>query len=111
LVNLPNWIHITFRPDGKDWFSWTRDTKGMRTSPYYCSHGSYWIVVMYAYAGNLPFELLHYDTRLDTHNGLLVRRYRVKDDEGRITMIMTHRVVHMKKPHLGLIKYTLVPGT
>jgi HAD superfamily hydrolase (TIGR01509 family) len=86
LVNLPNWIHITFRPDGKDWFSWTRDTKG-----------------------NLPFELLHYDTRLDTHNGLLVRRYRVKDDEGRITMIMTHRVVHMKKPHLGLIKYTLVP--
>jgi trehalose/maltose hydrolase-like predicted phosphorylase len=48
---------------------------------------------------------------LDTHNGLLVRRYRVKDDEGRITMIMTHRVVHMKKPHLGLVKYTLIPGT
>jgi hypothetical protein len=28
LVNLPNWIHITFRPEGQEWFSWNRDSKG-----------------------------------------------------------------------------------
>jgi len=86
LVNLPDWTYITFRCEGSEWLSWNRDSNG-----------------------DLPFELLHYDTRLDMRNGLLVRRYRVKDKEGRITMIMSHRVVHMKKPHLGILKYTLIP--
>lgn len=81
LVNFPNWTRISFRQAGKPWFSWSE--------PYY---------TVKEFRQNLNVKL-----------GVLVRRFTVVDKEGNSTTIVSQRLVHMKKHHLGAIKYTVIP--
>jgi len=85
LVNFPNWTRITFRhvdDDGEGpWFSWS----------------------------SKEFEILRYNQHLNIRDGILVRKYNVKDTKGRITTITTQRFVHMKFRNVGAIKYNITP--
>ncbi|WP_338243768.1 glycoside hydrolase family 65 protein [Aurantiacibacter hainanensis] len=79
LVNLPNWLPLTFRPEGGDWLNL------------------------------LATEILSYRQELDMQHGLLRRMMRVKDRQGRITAIETTRLVHMHEPHLAAIAWEIRP--
>ena len=79
LVNWPNWLPLTFRPAGGTWFELDR------------------------------VEVLDFELRLDLHRGVLKRRVRFRDDEGRESIVRTRRIVHMTKPNLAAIEWTLTP--
>ncbi|HXV23192.1 MAG TPA: glycosyl hydrolase family 65 protein [Alphaproteobacteria bacterium] len=79
LVNLPNWLPLTFRPEDGDWLNLRR------------------------------VELLEYRQELDLERGLLERRLRVRDAEGRETSLASRRLVHMGLPHLAAMQVTLRP--
>ncbi|MDP3938887.1 MAG: glycosyl hydrolase family 65 protein [Deltaproteobacteria bacterium] len=79
LVNLPNWLPLTFRTPGGDWL----DLRSV--------------------------EILSYVQELDLRQGVLSRTVRVKDREGRRTRIESRRLVHMRWPHLGALETTLIP--
>ena len=79
LVNLPNWLPLTFRPEGGDWLNLLRS------------------------------ELLQYGQELDLRRGVLERRARIRDRQGRETSLASRRIVHMGAPHLAAIELTLVP--
>jgi alpha,alpha-trehalase len=79
LVNMPNWLCLTFRIEDGDWF-------------------------------NLgAVDLLSYSQKLNTDEGVLVRRMRFRDREGRETWLTSRRIVHMGRPHLAAIEWTLTP--
>jgi beta-phosphoglucomutase family hydrolase len=71
LVNLPNWLPLTFRIDGGDWF-------GLR-----------------------HVEILSYRQALDMRRGLYLRSVRMRDPQGRETMLMERRFAHMGDKHLA----------
>jgi len=77
LVNLPNWLCLNFRPEDGKWLNL------------------------------LAVEILSYRQELDLRNGVLTRRIRLQDPEGRITSIQSQRIVHMQKRHLAGIEMTL----
>jgi len=77
LVNLPNWLPLNFRPEDGDWFNHRRS------------------------------EILAYRLELDLERGLLERRMRVRDAQGRETSLVSRRLVHMGLPHLAAIEVTL----
>jgi trehalose/maltose hydrolase-like predicted phosphorylase len=77
MVNLPNWLPLTFAVNGGEWFHPTRQ------------------------------ELLGYQQVLDLRRGLLTRRFRVRDREGRETAITQRRLVHMGSPHLAALATTV----
>ena len=79
LVNLPNWLHISFRHCGEDWQR----------------------------IGSI--EILSYRRVLDLRAGVLSRDLRVRDDAGRITNLSSRRIVHMAEPHLGAYELRLTP--
>jgi alpha,alpha-trehalase len=79
LVNLPNWLPLSFRPEGGDWLNLLRA------------------------------EVLHYRQELDLRRGVLERHARIRDRQGRETSLVSRRVVHMGSPHLAAIELTLVP--
>lgn len=79
LVNLPNWLPLTFRPQGGDWLNLRR------------------------------VEILDYRLELDLEGGILHRRMRVRDREGRETSLVSRRLVHMGRAHLAAIEVTLRP--
>jgi trehalose/maltose hydrolase-like predicted phosphorylase len=79
LVNAPNWLPLTFRIDGGDWF--TLDA----AAPL-----SYW-------------------QELDLRRGVLTRTVRVQDDMGRTTLVTQRRLVSMDDPHLAALETTIVP--
>ncbi|SDK76704.1 trehalose 6-phosphate phosphatase [Actinopolyspora mzabensis] len=79
LVNLPNWLPVTFRVDDGPWF----ELAGV--------------------------ELLAHEQELDLERGVLVRRARLRDSAGRITRMVQRRFVHMSRPHLAGLETTLVP--
>jgi trehalose/maltose hydrolase-like predicted phosphorylase len=81
LVNLPNWLPLTFRIAGEDWFD----------------------------LGSV--EILTYVQELDLAQGLLTRTVRVQDRGGRRTRIECQRLVHMRWPHLGALQMTVIPET
>ncbi|MES0404127.1 MAG: beta-phosphoglucomutase family hydrolase, partial [Hyphomicrobium sp.] len=64
LVNLPNWLPLAMRPEGGDWFNLRR------------------------------LEILNYRQELDLRTGVLERRMRVRDSEGRETSLGSRRIVH-----------------
>ena len=78
LVNLPNWLPLTFRLDGGEWFDPRAAT------------------------------LLSYTQELDMWRGLLFRTIRFQDDQGRITGVKSRRLVHMDYPHYAALETTLV---
>ncbi len=79
LVNLPNWLPLTFRPVDGDWLNL------------------------------LAYEVLSCRQELDMAQGVLRRRLRVRDRQGRETSLESRRLVHMGSPHLAAIAWSLRP--
>ena len=79
LVNFPNWLPLSFRPEGGAWF------------------------------GEGEFELSDYRQELDLRGGVLLRAFTVRDAEGRETRVSSRRIVHMGDPRLAGIEQEIVP--
>ncbi|HKJ66573.1 MAG TPA: glycosyl hydrolase family 65 protein [bacterium] len=79
LVNWPNWLYLTFRPEDGDW-----------------SHPD-------------TLEFLEYHIELRMQQGILFRRIHFKDRDGRETRLESRRIVHMAYPHLAAIQWNLTP--
>lgn len=78
LVNLPNWLPLTFRIDGAAWFD--IDTA----------------------------DLLDYRQEFDLRNAVLTRRFRFRDDRGRTTAVAQRRFVAMHLAHVCALEMTVV---
>nr|MDJ0925559.1 beta-phosphoglucomutase family hydrolase [Acidimicrobiia bacterium] len=78
-VNCLNWLPMTFRIDGGDWFD-----------------PNVW-------------EVLEFSRRLDLRNGVLERVVQVRDAEGRETRVESHRLASMANPHLAAMRYAVTP--
>lgn len=74
LVNLPNWLPLTFRIDGGPWFR-ADDAK-----------------------------LLAYRQELDLRRGVLTRSLRYRDHAGRHTSLTQRRFASMDNPHLAALE-------
>ena len=79
LVNFPNWLPLTFRPEDGDWFSLD------------------------------AAEVLSCRQELSLRDGVLTRRLRVRDGAGRVTAVESRRLVHMRTPWLAAIQYCVTP--
>lgn len=79
MVNLPNWLPLTFRLGDGDWFD-----------PH-------------------QVVLLRHEVTLDLRNGILHRHVRFRDARGRTTSLLQRRFVHMGQPHLAGLETTVVP--
>lgn len=78
LVNLPNWLPLTFRVNGGSWF----DIDAV--------------------------EVLSYRQTLDLRGAVLTREVRFCDDDGRISSLTQHRFVAMHMPHVAALQTTIV---
>jgi alpha,alpha-trehalase len=79
LVNLPNWLYLTFRIDDGPWFSLD------------------------------DVEIHQYRQALETDRGLLIREVRFSDAEGRETSLSQRQLVHMSRPSLAALETNLRP--
>lgn len=79
LVNLPNWLGLTFRIDGGTWF----DVDAV--------------------------SLLGYRQTLDLKNAVLTRELRFRDVADRTTSVTQRRFVAMHLPHIAALQTTIVP--
>jgi trehalose/maltose hydrolase-like predicted phosphorylase len=79
LVNVPNWLPLTFRPEGGDWLDLAKA------------------------------QVLGYRQELDLRRGVLTRFLRVSDAAGRRTRVTQRRFVSMDDPHLAGLETTVVP--
>ena len=77
LVNLPNWLALTFRVNGGAWF----DLRNV--------------------------ELIEYRQTLDLRHGVLERFVLFQDAGGSRTRLCERRLVHMGRPHLAAIEMTI----
>jgi len=78
LVNLPNWLALTFRVDGGGWF----DIDAV--------------------------SVLSYRQTLDLRGAVLTREVRFCDDSGRTSSLTQQRFVAMHMPHVGALQTTIV---
>ena len=79
LVNLPNWIGLSFRPDGEDWFNL------------------------------LAVDLLSYRQELNLKEGIMTIAARCRDRHDRVTSLILRRIVSMANPHLAAQSLTIMP--
>jgi len=79
LVNFPNWLPLTFRPEDGGWLD----------------------------LGSA--EILSYRQELHLREGVLLRRFRFRDPDGRETSVEARRLVSMARPHLAAIDYRITP--
>ena len=79
LVNVPNWLPINFGPLG-----------GAAFSPEDC-------------------RVLDHVLELDLRRGLLTRRSRLQDPDGRIVAVTQRRIVSIRDPHLMALETTVLP--
>jgi alpha,alpha-trehalase len=77
LVNLPNWLPLTFRIDGGPWFDIDAT------------------------------ELLSYSQTLDLRRAMLTREFRFGDAVGRTTAVTQRRFVSMHLPHVAAMETTV----
>ncbi|GFG76273.1 trehalose-phosphatase [Mycobacterium botniense] len=77
LVNLPNWLPVTFRIDTGPWF----DIDAV--------------------------ELLSYSQTLDLRRAVLTRQFRFRDAAGRTTAVTQRRFVAMHLPHVAALETTV----
>lgn len=77
LVNLPNWLSLTFRIDGGSWFDVDAVT------------------------------VLSYRQTLELRGAVLTREVRFRDDEQRTTLLSQRRFVAMHMPHVGALETTI----
>jgi trehalose-phosphatase len=78
LVNLPNWLALTFRVDGGSWLD--LDT----------------------------VEVLSYRQILDLRSAVLTREVRFRDEAGRTSSLTQQRFAAMHMPHVGALQTTIV---
>jgi alpha,alpha-trehalase len=79
LVNVPNWLPLTFRIEGGKWFDLAQ------------------------------VEILSYQQVLHLKQGILLRAIRFRDGEGRESTLEHRRLVHMSEPHVCALESTLTP--
>ena len=79
LVNWPNWLPVSFRQTGEDWFH-------MKS-----------------------VEVLNFKQELDMKHGLLRRDVHFRDSNGRESKLHTRRIVSMANPHLAALEWELTP--
>jgi len=79
MVNLPNWLPLSFRPEGGDWL----DLDVMHVDDY--------------------------REDLDLRHGILHRSFEVTDTGGRTTRLAERRLVHMAHPHLAALQWNVTP--
>ncbi len=77
MVNLPNWLPVTFALDDGDWLDLAR------------------------------VEVLTQQRELDLRRGVFTRQLRIRDAEGRLTTMIQRRFVHMKRAHLAGLETTI----
>jgi alpha,alpha-trehalase len=77
MVNLPNWLPLGFRIEQGPWFD----------------------------PGEV--DLLEYEQELDLRRGVLSRRLRFRDAEGRHTSVAQRRFTSMDDPHLAALETTI----
>lgn len=78
LVNVPNWLVLTFRIDGGPWFRID------------------------------DVEILDHHQTLDLRRGVLIRRTRFRDDAGRTTQLTQRRFVSMAFEHAAVLETTVM---
>lgn len=78
MVNLPNWLPLTFRVDGEAWFDID------------------------------AAEVLSYRQLFDLRCAELIREFRVRDAAGRISTVAQRRFVSMSDPHLAALQMTVL---
>jgi trehalose/maltose hydrolase-like predicted phosphorylase len=78
LVNVPNWLVLTFRIDGGPWFRID------------------------------DVEVLDHHQTLDLRRGVLIRRTRFRDDAGRTTQLTQRRFVSMAFEHAAALETTVM---
>ncbi|MGH3475650.1 MAG: glycoside hydrolase family 65 protein [Nocardioidaceae bacterium] len=78
LVNLPNWLPLTFATEGQGWF------------------------------GSDGWQIIQQRRTLDLRRGVLARELRVSDEAGRHCTVTQRRIVHMDLPHVAALKTSIV---
>ena len=78
IVNVPNWLPLTFRIGDGDWFDLRR------------------------------LDILDYRQELDLRRGVLTRVVSCRDPAGRITRVVQRRLVAMAHPHVAALETTIV---
>lgn len=78
MVNLPNWLSLTLRVEDGPWLDVDRD------------------------------HIENYVQELDLRRGVLTRRFRVVDDQGRVTAIASRRLVSLADPFTAGLDTTIV---
>jgi trehalose/maltose hydrolase-like predicted phosphorylase len=79
LVNWPNWLYLTYKTDGSDWFNLNE------------------------------LQILDYTTNLKLKEGVLERKMRFRDNKDRETSLISRRIVSMDDPHVAGIEWTFTP--
>jgi alpha,alpha-trehalase len=78
IVNVPNWLPVTFRLADGEWFDVRR------------------------------LEVIGYRQELDLRWGVLTRVVRARDAAGRVTRVTQRRFVDMSQPHLAALEIAIV---
>ncbi|MCF6158875.1 MAG: glycoside hydrolase family 65 protein [wastewater metagenome] len=79
LVNMPNWLVLTFRLEGGNWFNL------------------------------MSVDILSYKQELDIKRGVLMRTVRFRDKQKKETTVTSQRIVHMDNMHLAALMTTITP--
>ena len=79
LVNMPNWLCLSFRVLGEDWFDLDE------------------------------VEILRYSQKLNMKNGVLHRSFRFRDEKARETRVSTMRLVSMADMHMAAMETVITP--
>ena len=78
-VNCPNWLMLNYRIGDGPWFN------------------------------RLQGKILSWKVELNMYKGMLSRRVRWQDEQGRITLVENHRIVSMAHPHCGAVRCKITP--
>ncbi len=78
-VNCPNWLLLNYRIGDGPWFN------------------------------RMRVKLLSWKVELDMRHGVLLRRIRWQDGQGRITLVENQRIVSVVNPHVAAMSCTITP--
>ncbi len=78
-VNCPNWLMFNYRINGGPWYN------------------------------RLQIKILSWKMELNMQKGILSRRVRWKDQQGRITLVESHRIASMSDPHVCATRFSILP--
>lgn len=79
LVNIPNWMFLSFKIDDGDWFNLEN------------------------------YLIVSIERKLDFSSGQLLKNMIVEDQDGRQTAIISRRLASMDNPHIVALEYRLTP--